>query len=118
VSARVCRARRLPGPGALGLRVQHGRQRGRGVLQNALWSGYSVLRYRRTHRTWAVWPGIAVAWVMLAMGLELFDFAPLWHTLDAHSLWHAGTIAPTVLWYNFLIKDAQDDMAGTERLKA
>ncbi len=70
-----------------------------GVVANALWSWYSWDRWRRTRRAWAVWPGIAVAWVMLAMGLELFDFPPLWGALDAHSLWHAATIAPTVLWY-------------------
>lgn len=70
-----------------------------GVVQNALWSWYSVSRWRRTRAGWTVWPGLAVAWVMLAMGLELFDFPPLLGCLDAHSLWHAGTIAPTVLWY-------------------
>ncbi len=70
-----------------------------GVVQNAMWTTYSVSQWRRTHAAWSVWPGIAVAWVMLAMGLELFDFPPLWGCLDAHSLWHAGTIAPAVLWY-------------------
>ena len=70
-----------------------------GVVQNALWSAYSVRRWRATHKGWTVWPGLAVAWVMLAMSLELFDFPPLWGCLDAHSLWHAGTVAPTVLWY-------------------
>jgi len=70
-----------------------------GVVQNALWTAYSVRRWRHTHRAWAAWPGLAVAWVMMAMGLELFDFPPLWGALDAHSLWHAGTVAPAVLWY-------------------
>lgn len=144
-----------------------------GVVQNALWTWFSWDKYRRSRRAWAVWPGIAVAWVMMAMSLELLDFPPLWGAVDAHSLWHLGTIAPTVLWYrcvlplspfflflslslsvslslyiyislyisllsgggrlllllsyghadpvlahSFLVKDAQDDMAGTERLKA
>lgn len=88
-----------------------------GVVQNTLWSWFSYRQYSRFQRPWAAWPGIAVAWVMLAMSLELLDFPPLWGFLDAHSLWHAGTIFPTILWYKFLIKDAQDDTTGTERLK-
>jgi len=88
-----------------------------GVIQNIMWSWFSINRYRKSKRTWAAWPGIVVAWVIAAMSLELFDFAPLLGCLDAHSLWHLGTVAPTILFYNFLLKDAQDDMAG-ERLKA
>ncbi|EPE04722.1 mn2+ homeostasis protein per1 [Ophiostoma piceae UAMH 11346] len=88
-----------------------------GVLQNALWSWFSYRTFVRTRRFWAVWPGIAVAWVMLTMSLELFDFPPAYSIFDAHSLWHLGTIGPTILWYNFLIKDALDDIASKERLK-
>ncbi|KAF4122483.1 hypothetical protein GMORB2_7475 [Geosmithia morbida] len=89
-----------------------------GILQNLLWSWFSVARYRASGRSWAMWPGIAVAWLMFAMSMELFDFPPWLDSLDAHSLWHFLTIGPTILWYNFLLKDAHDDMAGTERLKA
>jgi len=74
-----------------------------GAVQNALWSAYSVRRWRRTGRPWAAWPGLAVAWLVMAMGLELFDFPPLWGALDAHSLWHAGTVAPAVLWYKCVV---------------
>jgi len=70
-----------------------------GAIQNALWSWFSYNRYKRSKRAWAVWPGIVVAWLLVAMSLELLDFAPLWGSIDAHSLWHLGTIAPTVLWY-------------------
>ncbi|OAA62588.1 Mn2+ homeostasis protein [Niveomyces insectorum RCEF 264] len=70
-----------------------------GVVQNALWSVFSWRTWRRTRRQWAVWPGLAVAWVTLAMSLELFDFPPALGVIDAHSLWHLGTIGPTVLWY-------------------
>ncbi|RDW89288.1 Per1-like protein [Coleophoma cylindrospora] len=88
-----------------------------GVTQNALWSWFSFNKYRKSKRTWAAWPGLVVAWLMLVMSLELLDFPPLYGYLDAHSLWHLGTVFPTILWYNFLVKDAQDDMAG-QRLKA
>jgi hypothetical protein len=70
-----------------------------GVVQNGLWSWFSWVRFRQTRQAWAVWPGVVVMWVVMAMSLELFDFAPLWGSLDAHSLWHLGTIAPAVLFY-------------------
>ncbi|KAK3309987.1 Per1-like protein [Chaetomium strumarium] len=70
-----------------------------GFVQNLLWSWFSWTRYASTRKSWAAWPGIVVAWVMMAMSLELFDFAPIWGSIDAHSLWHLGTIAPAVLWY-------------------
>ncbi|TKA60222.1 hypothetical protein B0A49_11332 [Cryomyces minteri] len=86
-----------------------------GSIQNVLWSWFSVQRYRRLKRVWAAWPGLIVAWIILAMSLELFDFPPWSGMMDAHSLWHLGTVVPTI--WCFLVKDAQDDMQGT-RLKA
>ena len=70
-----------------------------GSIQNILWGWFSVSRYRKMHRTWAAWPGLIVAWIILAMSLELFDFPPLGGMIDAHSLWHLGTVLPTYWWY-------------------
>lgn len=70
-----------------------------GAIQNSLWAWFSWRRWNDTRRHWAVWPGVVVAWILGAMSLELFDFPPLWGSIDAHGLWHLGTIAPTVLWY-------------------
>ncbi len=70
-----------------------------GVLQNSLWTWFSYVRWRESRRAWAILPGITVTWIMMAMGFELMDFPPLWGAIDAHSLWHLGTIAPTVMWY-------------------
>ncbi|KAH6853864.1 Per1-like-domain-containing protein [Chaetomium sp. MPI-CAGE-AT-0009] len=89
-----------------------------GVVQNLLWSWFSWTRYRQTGKAWAVWPGVVVMWVLVAMSMELFDFPPLWESVDAHSLWHLGTIAPAVLFYHFLVQDAQDDISSSARLKA
>ncbi|KAM3075789.1 hypothetical protein ACMFMG_007915 [Clarireedia jacksonii] len=88
-----------------------------GVVQNMLWTWFSFQKYRKSKRAWAAWPGLAVAWIIMAMSLELLDFPPWLGCLDAHSLWHLGTVAPTMIWYNFLLKDAQDDITG-QRLKA
>jgi hypothetical protein len=70
-----------------------------GLVQHMLWSWFAWIRYRQTGKAWAIWPVVVVMWVAMAMSLELFDFAPFWGSLDAHSLWHLGTIAPAVLFY-------------------
>jgi hypothetical protein len=70
-----------------------------GVVQNALWSWFSVRRWRESGHAWTLFPGLVVAWVVMAMSLELLDFPPFLGVVDAHSLWHLGTIAPTVLFY-------------------
>ncbi|KAF2145021.1 uncharacterized protein K452DRAFT_316152 [Aplosporella prunicola CBS 121167] len=88
-----------------------------GIVQNLLWSWFSITRYRRLKRTWAAWPGLIVAWLIMAMSLELLDFPPWRGMVDAHALWHLGTVVPTVWWYSFLVKDAEEDMHGA-RLKA
>lgn len=88
-----------------------------GVVHNLLWSWFSIDRYRSLKRTWAAWPGLIVAWIIMAMSLELLDFPPWKGMVDAHSLWHLGTVLPTVGWYAFLIKDAEEDLQDT-RLKA
>ena len=103
-----------------------------GIVQNMLWTWFSVSRYHAVRQSWATWPGLIVAWILLAMSLELLDFPPLAGLIDAHSLWHLGTVGPTLWWYryvgsthprpvlmppSFLVKDAQQDMHGL-RLKA
>lgn len=70
-----------------------------GILQNSMWTWFSITRYRQSKRWYAAWPGIVVAWVIVAMSLELMDFPPLGGHLDAHALWHLGTVFPTVLFY-------------------
>ncbi|KAI5466755.1 Per1-like-domain-containing protein [Mariannaea sp. PMI_226] len=89
-----------------------------GIVQNILWTWFSFDRYKKSRRAWAAWPGFVVAWVIFAMSMELFDFPPWLFSIDAHSLWHLMTIGPTILWYNFLLKDARDDIAGSQRLKS
>lgn len=70
-----------------------------GIIQNIMWTVFSVWQFQKVQRTWAAWPGLIVAWIVLAMGLELFDFPPLNRMVDAHSLWHLGTVGPTIWWY-------------------
>ena len=70
-----------------------------GIVANILWSGFSYTTYQKLRKPWAAWPGMIVAWIILAMSLELLDFPPFAGAVDAHSLWHLGTVVPTVWWY-------------------
>ena len=70
-----------------------------GIVQNLMWTGFSIIRYRKLQKPWAAWPGLIVAWIIMAMSLELFDFPPWLGSIDAHSLWHLGTVVPTIWWY-------------------
>ena len=70
-----------------------------GIIQNVLWTYFSVQRFRKVGRLWAAWPGLIVAWIILAMSMELLDFPPIGGMVDAHALWHLGTVGPTIWWY-------------------
>jgi post-GPI attachment to proteins factor 3 len=70
-----------------------------GIIQNLLWTWWSWRKYRDSGRPWAMLPGLVVVFVLGAMSLELLDFAPIWGCLDAHSLWHLATVAPTMIFY-------------------
>ncbi|KAK4174077.1 Per1-like-domain-containing protein [Triangularia setosa] len=91
-----------------------------GVVQNVLWLWFSVKRYygKEGKKGWMVWPGLVVMWVVAAMSLELLDFAPWGGMLDAHSLWHLGTIGPAVVFYRFLVRDSEEVVRREGRLKA
>lgn len=73
-----------------------------GMLQNVLWLVFSYQRYQKVGKLWAAWPSTIVAWIIVAMSMELLDFAPWRGTVDAHSLWHLGTVIPTIWWYKYV----------------
>jgi len=70
-----------------------------GIVQNLMWTYFSIVSYSKIKKPWAAWPGLIVAWIILAMSLELLDFPPWYGMVDAHSLWHLGTVGPTILMY-------------------
>ena len=72
-----------------------------GAVQNILWSWFSIKKYRKLKKPWAAWPGLIVAWIVMAMSFELLDFPPIYGMVDAHSLWHLGTVGPTIWWYKY-----------------
>ncbi|KAL5006231.1 hypothetical protein ScPMuIL_015037 [Solemya velum] len=68
------------------------------------WIIWSFLHYKRQRYVWKCVVTVVVINALIA--LELGDFAPLWWTFDAHSLWHAGTVSLGWLWYSFIIDDS------------
>ena len=75
------------------------------LITIGLWS-YSAHLHRQSHaRT------MFLCFVLLAlfMSFELGDFPPILFLVDAHALWHLGTVFVIVPWYDFLTKDALYD---------
>ena len=89
-----------------------------GLIHHVLWLLFA-LPGRHPFARFAAMPGsyrpahagtaaVTVALTTAATALELFDFPPWARVLDAHALWHLATAPLAVLWYDFLITDAQD----------
>ncbi|XP_070566720.1 post-GPI attachment to proteins factor 3-like [Ptychodera flava] len=62
-------------------------------------------------KNWDIHGGIKKALVITVsvnflISLELLDFSPIFWMFDAHSLWHASTILPTLWWYSYIIEDS------------
>ena len=89
-----------------------------GVVHHVLWLQFSLpgssplARYAAMPGTYrpahAGTAAMTVALTTAATALELFDFPPWARMLDAHALWHLATAPLAVLWYDFLVTDAQD----------
>lgn len=68
-----------------------------GLLNLAWWLRWCL---RNRPRLPHVWKCAAVVLLLQALALlELLDFPPLFWVLDAHALWHIGTIPLNVLFY-------------------
>lgn len=78
---------------------------GAGALQTLAWGAWALgSRRGKSH------PGRAalltfMALVNVAMLLEVLDFPPWKHAIDAHAVWHAATAPLTLLWYKFVRTD-------------
>ena len=49
--------------------------------------------------------------------MKIFDFPPRHDLIDAHAVWHGGTIPLGFLWYSFLVDDAafETGVAASDR---
>ncbi|KAI0263786.1 Per1-like protein [Gloeopeniophorella convolvens] len=90
-----------------------------GLAHHLLWLAFALPARATLFPRYAAAPrayrpphaGAAARGVLLlcaATALELLDF-PAWRrAVDAHALWHLATVPLAVLWWDFLIVDAQD----------
>jgi len=70
-----------------------------GLIHGIAWVAWSWWMYTRRRQTY-VWKAAAcVVYVTALVLLELFDFPPLLWSLDAHALWHLGTIPVPLVFY-------------------
>nr|XP_021388663.1 post-GPI attachment to proteins factor 3 [Lonchura striata domestica] len=75
-----------------------------GTLTVAWWLRWCLRQARRLPHVWKC--AAAVLLLQALALLELLDFPPLLWVLDAHALWHIGTIPLNVLFYSFLMDDS------------
>ncbi|XP_050186786.1 post-GPI attachment to proteins factor 3 isoform X1 [Myiozetetes cayanensis] len=75
-----------------------------GMLTVGWWLRWCLGHGRRLPHVWKC--AAAVLLLQALALLELLDFPPLLWVLDAHALWHIGTIPLNVLFYSFLMDDS------------
>lgn len=76
-----------------------------GTAQSLLWVGWALaVRPAHAGRRYLL---AFVAAVHACMLLEVLDFPPFFHALDAHSLWHAATAPLVLLFYRFIEADVR-----------
>lgn len=76
-----------------------------GILQSLLWVSWTIFSTEgRSHpRRWSLWA--FVIGVNAAVLLEILDFPPIWHVIDAHALWHLCTVPLTYVLWDFVSID-------------
>lgn len=83
-----------------------------GLAQTLLWIAIGVTVFRKTREPSDLIPILFPLLILCGLSFELNDFPPFLRLVDAHSLWHASTVIPTVLSYIWIKKD----MLRTTRL--
>lgn len=84
-----------------------------GALNSACWIFWSLYKmfYENKRYTWRCLASVLL--VDILMSFEIFDFSPIWWTVDSHALWHISTICIPFFWYQFIIDDNyQIDLAN------
>ncbi|ELU10150.1 hypothetical protein CAPTEDRAFT_219496 [Capitella teleta] len=76
-----------------------------GVLSGIGWIAWSQKVKGQQSYVWKATASILSLNALIL--LELGDFPPFWWTLDAHALWHLGTVPVIFMWYSFVIDDSR-----------
>eukprot|EP01126_Amoeba_proteus_P011473 TRINITY_DN1462_c0_g1_i1.p1 TRINITY_DN1462_c0_g1~~TRINITY_DN1462_c0_g1_i1.p1 ORF type:complete len:164 (+),score=17.57 TRINITY_DN1462_c0_g1_i1:685-1176(+) len=77
------------------------------IFQTILWLMWYWIRGREPSRkpfSWKLYWSIYLFWVMSIF--ELVDFIPFFGILDAHAIWHFGTILPWFLFWSAMLEDS------------
>lgn len=75
--------------------------------------------YLRSPKLYLLYPLLLSTIVVIGMLLEIFDFAPIFDLVDAHSLWHLVTIFPAYLgWYDWMLWDLDTNVGEKEKVKS
>eukprot|EP01137_Pigoraptor_chileana_P026769 Opistho-2@8550 len=77
-----------------------------------LWFGWMAYAYFARKKRYVAMGAYALCGVAAAMVFEIFDFPPIAWAVDAHALWHIGTVPFILPWYAFLAEDARDRTAS------
>ncbi|KAG8192357.1 hypothetical protein JTE90_029091 [Oedothorax gibbosus] len=72
--------------------------------------GWMLWCYKHRHKPYVWKCATSVLAVNLLLLLELCDFPPWKFMIDAHALWHLGTVPVPFLWYSFLTEDCLNEM--------
>lgn len=84
---------------------------GAGVIQSIAWILWLFCKQEGREHPGKKFLALFVAAVNAAVLLEVLDFPPLLDTVDAHALWHLATIPLTFLFYEFVARDVQMNIA-------
>ncbi|XP_067139254.1 post-GPI attachment to proteins factor 3 isoform X2 [Centruroides vittatus] len=79
--------------------------------------GWLFWCYKNRYKRYVWKCAISVVMVNILLLLELGDFPPWNFLLDAHALWHLGTIPLPFFWYWFLIDDCLYELADKSKKK-
>lgn len=76
-----------------------------GALNSLCWIVWSIYNYyaNKMHYVWRC--ALSVILFDVFMTLEVFDFSPIFWSIDSHALWHITTVIIPFFWYQFLIDD-------------
>eukprot|EP00731_Ephydatia_muelleri_P008012 Em0004g350a len=84
-----------------------------GALYTAIWLLWCWRHWAKRRYLWKCCAVVLGTTSLLL--LELLDFPPLWWAFDAHSLWHLFTAPLPLLWYSFLLDDANYEIRGPKK---
>lgn len=74
-----------------------------GLYHTVIWTLWAARQWRtKPHTRIMLFASIGIA---LSMVLEVFDFSPLWFTVDAHALWHLSTALIVPYYEKFFYVD-------------